>query len=67
MFSLLRIVFFLYLIFYDLLIMNKQIKSFNKIENLRTFNNINSASLISKAYINYLKFALYIRINCLTK
>ena len=67
MFSLLRIVFFLYLIFYDLLITNKQIKSFNKIENLKTFNNINSASLISKAYINYLKFALYIRINCLTK
>jgi len=50
----------LYLIFYDLLITNKQIESFNKIKNLKTFNNISNVSLISKTYINYLKFALYI-------
>jgi len=59
--------FFLCSIFYDLLITNKRIKSFNKIENLKTFNNISSASLMSRAYINYLKSTLYVRINCLTR
>ncbi len=57
----------LYSIFYNSLITNKQIKNFNKIKNLKTFNNINSASLVSKAYINYLKFTLYVRIDRLTK
>jgi len=59
--------FFLCLIFYNLLITNKRIESFNKIENLKTFNNINSASLVSKTYINYLELILYVRINCLAK
>jgi len=53
-------------IFYNLLITNKQIKSFNK-KKLKTFNNINSASLVFRTYIDFLKSTLYIRIDCLTK
>jgi len=52
--------FLLYLIFYNLLITNKKIKSFNKIKNLKIFNNISNASLVSKTYINYLKSTLCI-------
>ncbi len=52
--------FSLYSISYNLLITNKQIESFDKIENLKTFNNICNASLVSKIYINYLEFILYI-------
>jgi hypothetical protein len=52
--------FLLCLIFYNLLITNKRIKSFNKIENLKTFNNISNASLVSKTYINYLMFTFYV-------
>jgi hypothetical protein len=59
--------FLLYLISYNLLITNKQIKNFDKIENLKIFNNISNAFLVSKTYISYLKFALYIRINCLAR
>jgi len=62
-----RFSFLLCSIFYNLLITNKRIKSFNKIENLKTFNNISSASLVSKTYINYFKFIFYVRINRLTK
>jgi hypothetical protein len=59
--------FLLCLISYNLLIINKQIKNFNKIKNLKIFNNICNVSLVPKTYINYLEFALYIRINCLAK
>jgi len=59
--------FLLCLIFYNLLITNKRIESFNKIENLKIFNNISSAFSIFRTYINYLEFALYIRINCLIR
>jgi len=45
---------------YNLLITNKRIKSFNKIKNLKIFNNISNASLVLKFYINYLEFVLYI-------
>ena len=59
--------FFLCSIFYNSLITNKRIESFNKIENLKTFNNINSASLMLKAHINYLKSILYVRIDRSTR
>jgi len=59
--------FFFCSIFYDSLITNKRIKSFNKIENLKTFNNISSAPLVSKTHINYLEFALHVRIDRLTR
>jgi len=59
--------FLLCLISYDSLITNKRIESFNKIENLKTFNNISNASLVSRAYINSLKFIFYVRIDCLAK
>ncbi len=59
--------FLLCLISYNLLITNKRIESFNKIKNLKTFNNISNASLVSKTYINYFKFTFYVQIDCLTK
>jgi len=45
---------------YNSLITNKQIKNFNKIENLKIFDNINSALLVLETYIDSLKFVLYI-------
>ncbi len=62
-----RFSFLLCLISYDSLITNKQIESFNKIENLKTFNNISNAPLMSKAHIDHFKFVLYVRINCSTR
>ncbi len=62
-----RFFFLLCLISYDSLITNKRIKSFNKIKNLKTFNNISNAPLVLKTYIDYLKFILYVRIDCLAK
>ncbi len=59
--------FFLCLISYDSLITNKQIESFNKIENLKTFNNISNAPSMLKTYINYFKFTLYVRIDRSTR
>jgi len=47
-------------IFYDSLITNKQIESFNKIGNLKTFSNISNAPLVSRAHINYLEFVLHV-------
>jgi len=47
-------------IFYDSLITNKQIKSFNKIGNLKTFSNISNVPLVSRAHINYLEFVLHV-------
>jgi len=52
---------------YDLLIINKRIESFNKIENLKTFNNISSASLMFEIYINHFESTLYVRIDCLAR
>ncbi len=55
-----RFSFLLCSISYDSLITNKRIKSFNKIKNLKTFNNISSAPLMLKTYIDYLKSILYV-------
>ncbi len=55
-----RFFFLLCSISYDLLITNKRIKSFNKIKNLKTFNNISSAPLVFGTHINYFKFILYV-------
>jgi hypothetical protein len=55
-----RFSFLLCSIFYSSLITNKRIKSFNKIENLKTFNNVNSAPLVLRTYVNYFEFILYV-------
>ncbi len=62
-----RFFFLLCPISYDSLITNKRIESFNKIENLKTFNNISSASLVSRTHINHFKFILYVRIDRLAR